>query len=168
MSKQKKNQKNFQHYTTAHRDLPASIGIVMEVRDELITKIDSLEFKMESRFDNVQSQFGGIQSRFDNVQSQFGGIQSRFDNVQSQFGGIQSKFDSVQSQFNEIKSTLSAIQAQCHRTGVLVEEQRNENKIALEGVQLALQQNKLLTKRVDDHDDLLKTLVRTKTLRSST
>ncbi len=75
-----------------HTDLPATIGLVKEVRNELRSEIRRLDSKI-------------------------GSLDSKIDSVESTLSG-------------KIQEVLVAV----HRTQALMEEQRGENRIVLDGL----------------------------------
>ncbi len=80
----------------SHGDLPATIRLVKEIRNELRAEIRALDSKMKSGFKRVDARFNDIDARFD------------------------------------------SLQADIHRTQVIIEEQRNENRIVLDGLKVVI------------------------------
>mgnify|MGYP003394285061 CR=1 FL=1 len=103
-----------------HDTAPASVGLVKEVRDELRAEIRAAEHRMNSKFLGLSSQFKGVTSDVKGLESKFVGLESRFDGLESRFEKMESKMDGVI--------------ATSHRTQVLMEEQRGENRIVLDAL----------------------------------
>lgn len=122
-----------------HRDMPATVGLVYEVRDELKADIRALDAKMESRFAQVDSRFAQIDSRFDQIDSRF------------------SKQDARMSSMDE---KIEKILASVHRTQAIVEEQRSENKVMLEALHGFVQRMDRMEKRQDEVDLTLRALAK--------
>ncbi len=91
---------------TGHDDLPASVGLVKEVRAELKSDIKSLEHKMESKFEQVI--------------------------------------------------------AIVHRTQTLMEEQRSENRIVLDGIKALSERHERVDGRLDGFELTLQVLAKVK------
>jgi chromosome segregation ATPase len=95
------------------RDLPATRGMLDDVRHELKADIRSLENKMEARFSDMDARFSTIDARFST-------IDARFSTVDSRLSRMESKIDSIES-------TVA-------RMSVLYEEQRSDNRIVLDAI----------------------------------
>lgn len=91
---------------TRSKDVPATVGMLHMVRDELRSDIRALEFKMDSRF-------------------------SRMD---SEFDKMNSKFHKIDSELHKMNSEMEKMSSSMHQMQLLAEEQRAENRIVLDGL----------------------------------
>ena len=96
--------------------MPASVGLVMEVRDEL-------RAEMRSGFKHLDSKISRVQSEVQSVQS-------------------------------EVQKVLAA----SHRTQTLMEEQRSENRIVLDGLKTVLERMDQDSARVDEMEKTLRNI----------
>ncbi len=94
-----------------HEELPASVGFVKEVRNELMAEIRSVDHKVNSLDYKVTS--------------------------------LEHKMTSLE---HKMMSKFDESLAVAHRTQVLMEEQRNENRIVLDGLKTVIErQNRMET-----------------------
>ena len=103
-----------------HDSVPASVGLVKMVREELC-------------------------ARFDKVDARFVGVDARFASMDARFDGMDAKFTGM---FNEVLVSV-------HRTQVLMEEQRSENRIVLDGIKNVLER---MDRVEEEQRDLRRTL----------
>jgi len=99
-----------------HQNVPASVGLVKEVGNELRSEIRATEHRLNSKIAAVDSKVVALDSKI---------------------VALDSKIESVAA---VSEATLVAV----HRTQVLMEEQRSENRIVLDGIKgLAERQERL-------------------------
>jgi predicted nucleic acid-binding Zn-ribbon protein len=103
---------------TRHDDLPATVGLVKEVRAELVAKITSVDHKIASV--DVEALEQKMESRFEQV--------------------------------------LAVV----HRTQTLMEEQRNENRIVLDGIKAISERQDRAEERLDGFEPTRHVLVKAK------
>lgn len=89
-----------------HRSVPASVGLVKEVRNELRAEIRAVEHRLIAKLDTFQS-----------------------------------KLETLHSAAQE---TLASV----HRSQVLMEEQRSENRIVLDGIKMLAERQDRLEKEI--------------------
>ncbi len=104
-----------------HRDAPASVGLVKEVRNELRAEIRAVEHRLNFKIK---------------------GLDSRFVGLGSNFLGLESKVEAVAA---VSKETLAAV----HRCEVLIEEQRGDNRIVLDAIVSLSERQTRLEQRLD-------------------
>lgn len=136
----------------SHDDLPATVRLVKEVRSELraetralgskmdgkFKKVDGRFNEMESRFKKIDARFNEVDARFNRVDARFADIDARFDKVDARFAEVDARFDKVDGRFNDMDSNFQLLRADVHRTMVLMEEQRAENRIVLDGLKVVI------------------------------
>ena len=103
-------------------DLPATRGMLKGVRDEFLAKMSQLEKTMCGNFKEVDGKFKKVDGKFKKVDARFDKVDARFDKVDARFDKIDARFD--------------GLEAMVARMGVLAEEQRADNRIVLEGLQV--------------------------------
>ncbi len=86
-----------------HRDVPASVGLVKEVRDELRADNRACAADLRGRIDSAESKLG-------------------------------SRIDGLGQRLVKVEVGLEQVLVSVHRTQVLMEEQRGENRIVLDGL----------------------------------
>ncbi len=105
----KKPNKTLNLRELGHKDLPASVGLVKEVRSELIAEIRAVKYGLEGEIDSLRGEIGCLRG-----------------------------------EVHKIKSSI-------HRCEALIEEQRNEARVVLDGI-------KNLSERQDRAEDEMKEL----------
>lgn len=109
----------------SHADLPASVGLVREVRAELGAEIQAVEHRLGARIMGVEN---SLSSRMNSLESR---LDSRMDSLESKIV-IQGK--EMDQKFEVMNGQLQQVIASTHRAEVLMEEQRSENRIVLDGI----------------------------------
>lgn len=89
-----------------HDNVPATVGLVKEVREELRSEIRSVDHKVDS---------------------------------------LEHKLEAVRS---ELKASIEDLKVSVHRTQVLMEEQRGENKIVLDGIKTLIERQDRLEAKI--------------------
>lgn len=145
VSTMKKQKPGIPHYIKklTHDSVPASVGLVKEMRNELCARFDT----MDARFTGVDARFKGIDARFNNVDAQFKSIDSRFNDVDARIDRLDAKVDALDMSLNarmdgldaKFTGMFSEVLVSVHRTQVLMEEQRSENRIVLDGIKNVLE-----------------------------
>ena len=93
------------------RDLPASMGMLYEVRDEMRSGFRAVDFRMN-----------GLEKRMDGLNSRMDGLDSRMDGLDSRMGAFDHKLDRHHAE----------TQAKLHQMHLLLEEQNARNKYVLD------------------------------------
>lgn len=117
--------------------MPATVGLVLEVREELRADLRGLEARMDSRF-------AALEAKMD---SRFSGIDGRFAEIDGRFAEIDVRFSEIDARFSAQGSKIEQILAAVHRTQAIVEEQRSENRVMLEALNGFVQRMDHLEKR---------------------
>ena len=107
-------------------DQPATRKMLYLVRDELKSQIQSLDSKIDARFKEQDAKFFGIDARFSSIDARFSSMDAGFANIDAKIEG------------------LTAV---VHRSVLLAEEQRADNRIVLEGFQFLMQRMKAVEER---------------------
>lgn len=89
-----------------HKDVPATVGLVMEVRDELKAEI----------------------------RSEIYGVKKEIHEVKAEIHEVKSEVHGVKAEVHGLKSQMQEVLKSVHHTQVLMEEQRSENRIVLDGL----------------------------------
>ena len=137
------------------RDLPASHGMVLDLRNEMVSRFD----KMDQKFDQVDKKFDQVDKRFDAVDKRFDQVDKRFDEVDKRFDQVDKRFDEVIARIDEGRAEMRAMY---HEAMLKFEEQRSENRIVSEGYSSLSQRQDRLETRMDGFDDTLRSLRRSR------
>jgi hypothetical protein len=139
----KKTSKRISSRVTArikHDELPATVGLVKEVRSELIAEIRSVENGLGGKIEGLAGKVGGLEGKIGelagNMQEMEGRLASRIDQV---VGGL-------------------------HRTQALMEEQRGENKIVLDGIKSVMERQDRAEEEAKEFRRTLQLLMKPKDL----
>lgn len=138
---------------TRKKDLPATVGLVWEVRDELKSEIRSLEHRMDARFKHVDARFDKIDARFNEVDARFSKIDARFNEVDARFNEVDARFSQLDSKIDQVLVVVHGMQA-------MMEQQYGENRIMLEKLSLINDRQDRLEKRQDENDVFIRQLAR--------
>lgn len=124
------------------KDLPATRGMLFEVRDELKNEFRGLERRIEARFKdhdanfkNIDARFNEVDARFNKIDARFNEIDARFNEVDARFNRIDERFDRVDARFERLESAITDLTAKVHYMGVCFEEQRADNRATFEYLQ---------------------------------
>lgn len=121
-----------------HDSVPASVGLVKEMRREVCARFDS----MDARFDSLEARFDGVDARFDSLEARVDGLDTKFTAMIKETEG-------------RLGSQIKAVVVSVHRTHTLMEEQRSENRIVLDGIKNVLER---MDRLGADQRDLRKTV----------
>ncbi|MBI1861681.1 MAG: hypothetical protein HYR96_12260 [Deltaproteobacteria bacterium] len=111
-----------------HDTAPATVGLVKRVRSELKSEIRALGHRIDSKLSLIDSRFSATDSKLSTMDS---------------------KFSAIDSRFSSIDAKLETIMTMHHRTLVLMEEQRNENRIVLDGLNNLTERSDRMEGRID-------------------
>ena len=129
-----------------HDTVPATVGLVKAVRDELRADIGGVDYKIDSlshRVDSLNHKVDSLSHRVDSLDHKVDSLSHRVDSLDRKVDSLDYKIDSFR---NELKGDIQQVLVSVHRTEVLMEEQRGENKIVLDGIKnLWERQNRIET-----------------------
>ncbi len=134
------------HNLLRHDDLPATVGIVKEVRAELISEIRSVHHELDGKI-----------MQLDGKITQLDGKITQLDGRMTQLDG---KF---LTQEGKIEKVLSVV----HRTQTLMEEQRSENRIVLDGLKSVIERQDRAEEEAKEFRHTIQILVKTHSSASS-
>ncbi|MEW6055284.1 MAG: hypothetical protein AB1540_01610 [Bdellovibrionota bacterium] len=118
------------------KDLPATHGMLLEVRDELKASIHGVKKDLE-----------GVKKDLEGVKSDLQGVKNDLKGVKNELGVVKKGLEAkIEAGFFEMKSLF-------HQALLRFEEQRSENKIVLEALQgLAQRQDRLESEFIEVRD----------------
>lgn len=119
---------------TKSGQVPVNQKMLALVRSEFHSRNKALELSLDSRFKTIDSRFKTIDSRFNEMDARFNQVDSRFDEMDARF--------------SKLESMIHGLASEVTRVVVLVEEQRSENRIVLEGYGLLYKKTSDLDLRV--------------------
>ncbi len=126
-----------------HDDLPSSVGLVKAVRDELRAEIRtaSTEVKTELKGEmgSLRSELGVVDT---SLKAEIGALRGELGAVdtslKAEMGSLKGELGKVQTELKteigSVKSELYGLRGSIHRVEVLMEEQRNEDRIVMDGL----------------------------------
>lgn len=126
------------------RDVPATVGLVVEVREELVAKIEGVRSELKGEIQSVRDELKGeIQSVRNELKGEIQSVRTELkgeiQSVRTELKGeIQSFRTELKGEMNGLRTDLSVgiqqVLAATHRSQAIAEEQRAENRIILEGL----------------------------------
>lgn len=119
-------------------ELPATQLMLTTLRKQIKSEINSLEKRLDSKFNQVDSQFSQVESRFNQVDS---------------------KFSQVESRFNQVDSKIELVLSEIHRIAILMEEQNSRNKFVLDGYASLYERQDRIELRFDAHEKNIEDLI---------
>ena len=165
MKKQKPTSQKTKIQDLTHDTIPATVGLVKEVRDELRADIRSVDHRLESidhklesidhKFESVDHRFESIDRRFESIDHKFESMDHKIDSLDHKIESVDQKVESLRSDLksidhkvesfrHELKSDIEKVIVSVHRTQVLMEEQRGENRIVLDGIKTMMDRQERL------------------------
>jgi chromosome segregation ATPase len=123
----------------SHDAVPASVDLVKEVRDELKADIRSLDHKISS-----------LDHKINSLDHKISSLDHKIDSVE----------DGLVSKIELVNSKVDLVLVSVHRTQMLMEEQRGENRIVLDGIKNLIQKQDRLETDVGELQIELKALSR--------
>ena len=133
------------------RDLPASHGMVFDLRNEMVSRFD----KVDEKFIQVDKKFDQVDKRFDQVEKRFDQVDKRFDEVDKRFDEVDKRFDEVKAEIRESRAEMRALFSEAM---MKFEAQHAENGVVLEGYHNLSQRQDRLETRMDGYDDTMRSL----------
>ncbi|HPI40366.1 MAG TPA: hypothetical protein PLJ21_06150 [Pseudobdellovibrionaceae bacterium] len=135
---------------THTKDLPATMGAVLELRKIMETKFRSIDkhfvsndkrFKsFDKRFESIDKRFESIDKKFESIDKRFDAIDKRFEAIDKRFEAIDKRFDAIDKRFEALENKMEArfndLKSDMHRILILLEEQNTRNKFVLDGYTL--------------------------------
>lgn len=117
------------------KDLPATQGMLMEVRKELKADVRELRHDMNAGFRKIDARFSRVDARFNEVDARFNKVDARFSEVDSRFETLESM---MQKMLSMQADTLRRIEQQAsenrivleHLTGLFARQDRLEKEMA--------------------------------------
>lgn len=119
-----------------HDTVPASVKLVKTVRSELRADIRS-----------VQSELKAVESR---LESKIFALDSKISKLDSKISTFDSKISTLDSKVSTLDSKIEKTIANTHRIQVLMEEQRSENRIVLDGLKNMMERQDRLESEIKE------------------
>ena len=155
MAKTKKKPKSVWDVPENSEDCTVTLRMLKLVENQLESRFDSTDSKIEqvnakfrqidARFDQVDARFAQMEARFDQIDKRFEEIDKRFEEVDAKFKQVDARFDRLETKIDQFQSD---VMTEIARIAILVEQQRNENRIVLEGYGLLREKNADLDRRL--------------------
>jgi len=169
-----------------HDDVPATVGLVKEARNELIAETRSIRHEMSAmekrlgaRIDGVGARIDGVDARMGELDAHMGGLDARIDGVEkrldARMGGLDARIDGVEKRLDAridgvekrlgaridgVDGKVQQVLSQVHGIRVLMEEQRSENKVVLDGIKSVMDRQDRVEGEVKEFRETLRVLVK--------
>lgn len=143
-----------------HDALPASVGLVKQVRLELKAEIKATQHALEARMSQIDERLSGLdekntglgrgiqgldeklcrlEGKVSGLEGKVSGLEGRINGIDVRLGKIDGRLSKIEGRVSSVESTMQEVLASVHRTQTLMEEQRSENRIVLDGLQVVIQ-----------------------------
>ncbi len=129
-----------------HYDLPASVGIVMETREELLNKMDATKHHFDGKFNELKSDVKQLNSDVSVL---------KVDVKQ-----LKTDVSELRVDVKQLKTDMSEVKSTVHRIQAIVEEQRNENRIVLDGLKTMIDRQDRVEVEVADFRQTMKVFIK--------
>ncbi len=92
------------------------------MENELGSRFDRLEAKIDGGFGEVDRRLEGLEGRFDGLEERFDGLGGRFDGLEERFDGLGGRFDGLEERFDGLGARFDGLETRLTlRTGRLEE-----------------------------------------------
>lgn len=108
------------------RDLPATCGMLYEMEERLV-------HRMDSKFADVKSEIHGVKSEVQGLKSEIEAVKFDVQELKSDVHELKVDVQGIRSEMYGLKSGMHEIKSEIHRMALLMEEQRAENRYVMDG-----------------------------------
>jgi chromosome segregation ATPase len=114
-------------------DLPVTVGIIEEFREEM------------------RASFRSVDHRFDSLRSELkGDISSLRSELKGDISGVKADIEDVKADIAGVKADIEDVKADTSRTKMLMEEQTHRNNIVLDGLTSLFERQERSENRIDE------------------
>lgn len=129
-----------------HSDAPASVGLVLSVRDELRAEIGASRHELKGETSSLRGETSALRGEIASLRHELKGeasslrgeIASLRHELKGETSALRGETSALRGEItslrHETKSDFRKVQASVHRVEVLMEEQRADNRIVLDGL----------------------------------
>jgi uncharacterized protein YhaN len=128
-----------------HDEVPASVGLVNAVRAELVAQIRTVDKKV----DCLDKKVDRLDKRVDALDKKVNALDKKVDALDKKVDALECKMD----------IGFEQLIANSHRTQVLMEEQRSENRIVLDGIKSVMERQDRMEVQAEEFRRTLQTLI---------
>jgi chromosome segregation ATPase len=175
MKKQKTARSKTKIQELTHDTVPATVGLVKAVRDELRAdirgveksleakissvdnKVDSLGRKVElldHKVESLDQKVGLLDQKVGSLDHKVGLLDNKVELLDRKVGSIDQKVESLRSEMHAVEyrldSKIEKVIVAVHQTQILMEEQRGENRIVLDGIKTLNERQDRVERDVDE------------------
>lgn len=158
----KKVTQSTEKLTAKKREMPATVGLVMEVRDELKADIRRVEHQIGASEKRLMATIEGVRSEMrsiaEGMRSEQGEIRSTIEGIRSEQHEMRSTIEGIRSDYHQILAVVEDTRSSVHRMQALYEQQYSENRIMLEKLSLMSDRQDRLEERQNLNDAVIKKL----------
>lgn len=134
MTKRKTSDNDF---PTSIDNVPITQKMLTLATSELSHAIHALDYKIEAQLKGIDARLIEISAKFD---ARLIEMNAKFDTVDAKFDALNAKFDAAKArsdaQFNDLKGLVELVLSKISDTLLLTEQQKTQNAIAMEAVQV--------------------------------
>jgi chromosome segregation ATPase len=134
--------------TLNHRDMPATNGLVTEVRNELLAKMSEHDHK-----------FAELGHKIDSLDHKVNSLDHKIDSLDHKVDSVDHR---LSGEIQKLSGKIENLTASVHRSQALMEEQRSENRVVLDGIKLLMQRQDRTDADLKDMSKTLNWLARAK------
>jgi chromosome segregation ATPase len=129
----------------SHNDLPASVGLANEVRSELRAELGSLRHEIKADIGLVRAEMGSVRTE---LRTEIGALRAEMGVMRTENG----------AEFSSLRSEVQQVLVAVHRSQALMEQQRGENRIALDGLKNVTERQDRMDGELQEIRETLKVL----------
>lgn len=100
-------------------------------RQEFTEYMESLERRLETRFDRIETRLDTVDARFDDVDQRFTSIDQRFTSIDRRFSDIDRRFSDIDRRFDAVDTRFDTLEQSMK---VQFEEVRRDLRFSLEAL----------------------------------
>jgi chromosome segregation ATPase len=159
-------------------DTPVTIGHFKSFRQEVGSRLTSIELavkasekKAEFRFTGIDSRFAKVDERLAGIDARFAAIDARFDQIDARFAAIDARFAAIDARFDEVDARFVRLEAkmdagfasilyEIRRVSAQSEEQKDQNRIVYDSLRSLYDRQENLEKKVDERISLIEHAVK--------
>ena len=119
-----------------HRDVPATVGLVLAVRDELLVETKSIRHGLDELNHKIDSVDVKLTGKIDSLGYDMSAMESR------------------------LEGKILALDSRLHGMSILMEEQRSENRVVLDGIKTMIERQDRVEEETREARETLRVFIR--------
>ena len=141
---------------TRHSDLPASVGLVNEVRSEVLAEIRSSHLHLDAKITTLDGnmktfdgKFASLDGKISTLDGKISTLDGKITSLEGKITTLDGKITILDGRVTRVEGKIEEVLAVAHRTQALMEEQRSENRIVLDGLKAFTERQDRFEERLD-------------------